>query len=328
MRRLSRWVLVAVAAALVMPSSRAADVSNVLPAETEQVMYMNFRQIFDSDIMKKYALGQFKQALKAGDAQKMLEEIGLNPLTDLDKVTVGLWGKDPQNMNAVAVMTGKFDADKLIKAAENAAKDMGDKLTIETEGDFKLVKIAGDQGKPFYISVANEKTIVGGTEKKLVVAGRTAIDKNAKPVLNKDVSALVLKQDDKASMWFCGMTEGKLGEVDIPEIPGVDAKSLKTSLGKMVSAGMTIRLGEDVNLNITMNMKDADAADEFNVTVGKLLDLAKTFLPLAAMNAPQAEALIKDVVNTIKSDSKDKEVTIKLKLTAEAIGKASGAGKD
>jgi len=331
MRNLTRVFASALLVAAAALPTRSAYVPNALPAETEQVMYVNIKQMLESDIMKKFALGQVKQALGGENAQKVLEEIGLDPLKDLNKATVGLWGTDANNMNAVAVITGKFDADKLLKAAEKYAKDSGDKIAIIEEGKYKLMKITGssDQGKPFYASVANETTMVGGSDKKLVVTALAAVADKAKPVLNKSLATLVLKQDEKASMWFCGLTEGKLGEVNVPEIPGVDGAALKKSLGKMSTMGLTVRLGADVNLNITMGMKDADAADEFSVTLGKLIDLAKTFLPILGQQQPQAEALIKDFTNTLKAESKDKDVTVKLKLTAEAIGKAvGGAGGD
>jgi len=325
---MNRYLAVAVLAFTMVAPMRAADVPNVLPAETEQIVYVNFRQILESDLMKKFALGQFKQALKQNDAQKMLEEIGLDPLKDLDKVYAGFWGKDPQNMDGVAVITGKFDADKLLKAAEKTAKDKGDKVAIVEEGDYKLIKITGDKGKPFYASVANEKTIIGGSDKKLVVAGLKAVVNNGKPTLSKELAALVLKQDDKASMWLVGMTEGKLGEVNVPEIPGVDAKALKTSLNKLNNIAFTIRLGEDVTIALTGGMKDADAADEFAATLGKLVELGKAFLPLAANNAPQAKPLIDDIVKTIKSEAKEKDVKLSFKLSGDAIGKAAEGDKE
>lgn len=329
MSRISRLLLgVATTLALAAPS-QAADVPNALPAETEQVFFVNVRQIIDSEVMKKFALGQVKQALKQNDAQKALEELGLDPLKDIDHMFGGFWGKDPENMDAVMVMTGKFDEAKLIAAAEKAGKDKGDKIAVVEEDGKKLMKMTNDKGKPAYAAVANKNTIIAASDKKLVVAGMKAVANNSKPNLSKDLAALVLKQDEKASMWLAGITEGKFGEVSVPEIPGVDSAALKKSLSKMNNLALTVNLGEDVNLSVTMGMKDADAADEFNVSLGKLIELGKTFLPLAGMNAPQAKSIIDDLVKTMKSDSKDKDVKFSLKISANAIAKAAeGAGKE
>jgi len=54
----------------------------------------------------------------------------------------------------------------------------------------------------------------------------------------------------------------------------------------------------------------------------------KTFLPLLGMQQPNAGELIKNVSDTLKSKVKDKDITLSVKITAEAIGKASGKSDD
>ena len=61
-----RALVGAVLAAGLAAPARAAEVDPLLPAETESVMFVNVRQVLDSDLVKKYALGQIKQALKPG----------------------------------------------------------------------------------------------------------------------------------------------------------------------------------------------------------------------------------------------------------------------
>ena len=326
MRRLSRFALVAALAAVAAQATRAAEVDALLPPETEAVAYVNFKQVLDSDLFKKYALPKFKEAMKMGDAAAMLEKLGLDPLKDIASATVGLWGTDPQDMKVVGVLRGTFDGDKLFKAAEEFAKAAGDKMSIVEEGDFKLIKFVGDNGKPGFASVADNKTLLIGTDKKVVAASLTAKKNGAKAKLNKDLTALVLKQDEKASMFFCGMTDGKFNAIpgNINGIPGIDGDQLKEQLNKMVNAGLTLRVGKDVTVELTTGMKDADAADGFGANVDKLIGLAKTFLPLAAGSAPQAKPLIDDLTKTLKHKVAKSDVTISLKLSAEAIGTMAG----
>src|SRR3954468_15012654 len=171
-------VLALVAAAPV----RAAEVDVLLPAETEAVMFVNVKQILDSDLVKKYALGQIKQALQGNENQKLLKDLGLDPLKDIDRVTVGSWGKGPEDMEAVAIVRGRFDPEKLFAAAKDQAGKNADKMAIVEEkvGDktYKLVKITQDnQPKPFYVAVADEKTIVGANDKKLTTNILAAAEK-------------------------------------------------------------------------------------------------------------------------------------------------------
>lgn len=328
MRQVIRFALVAALAAA--PTARAAEVDPLLPADTEAVAYMNIKQMLGSDLMTKFALPKMKEAMKAGEAAAMLEKLGLDPLKDIDSATMGIWGSDPQDMKVIGVLRGKFDGDKLMAAAAEFAKASPDKMSLVEEGDFKMVKFTGDNGKPGYASVADGKTIVIGSDKKAVADSLTAKKAGAKAKLSKELTALVLKQDEKASMFICGMTDGKFNNLpgNIDGIPGIDGDQLKQQLGKMTNAVMTLRLGKDVTLEITTGMKDADAADGFGGNIGKLIDMAKMFIPVVAGNAPpQFQPLIGDVTKTLKHSVKKSDVTISLKLSADALAKA-GQGMD
>src|SRR5262245_42187139 len=104
-----RLLVGAVLAAGLAAPARAAEVDPLLPAETESVLVVNVRQVLESELIKKYALGQIKQSLEGNDAQETLKKLGLDPLKDVDRLTVGSWGKDKDDVNVVAVVRGKFD---------------------------------------------------------------------------------------------------------------------------------------------------------------------------------------------------------------------------
>ena len=332
MRRFSRCLFAAVLLASAAATARAAEVDPLLPKETEQVVHVNIKQILDSDIVKKYAMGQIKQALQGEQVKAQLEALGLDPLKDFERLSIGFWGSGGADMNAQMILRGKFDAKKLFESAKDQAGKTPDKVSIEEEGDFKFVKIAGDNGKPFFVSVADEKTIVGGTEKKLVTEGLTAFNKKEKAKLGKELTALVLKQDEKASLFYCGITEGKFSEVpasafDQLKAVGVDGEVFKKQLNGMLNMAVTVRLGKEVNLDMTMGMKDDDAAEEFGGKKGnltKLIDTAKTFLPLIGGQQPKAKDLVDDLVNTLKADVKGKDVIVTLKVRADSIGSVAG----
>lgn len=304
---------------------RAAEVERLMPAETEQYIQVNLKQIIESDLFKKYALANLKQALQGNEAQKTLEALGLDPLKDVDSITAGLWGDDPQNMKGLVVVRGKFDPNKLFAAAEAAAKKDGDKVAIVKDGDYTLVKITGgNRPEPFFASVANETTLVGGTDKKLVTTAMKASDEKSKPAVKKELAALIEKMDGKASMFGCGVSNGKVGE--IPPIPGIDdPEKLKKQLEKIESSSMTLKVTGDVSLEILMSMKDTAAADDFGATLDDLLGKAKALLPLVAGNAPQLKPIITDVTKSLKSKVDKKDIVIGVKLTGGSIGKAAGS---
>ena len=329
MSRLVRPLLGLVLMAGLAAPVRSAEVDAQLPAESEAVLLVNVRQILESELVKKYALGQIQQALQGADAKKMMEKIGVDPLKDIERITVSFWGKDPKDMNGFGVIRGKFDPEKLFKTVEEFAKNEPTKAEIISEGTYKLVKVTPEKegSKPVYLSVADEKTILAGSNSKMVAAGLAAAGKGGKSKLKKELAAVILAQDEKASLFICGLTDGK---VDVPpglNIPGVDGAKLAKQLETMKSASLTLRLTADVGLDIGMGMKDADAADDFANTVDGLIGTAKAFLPLLAGQQPAAKPLVDEVTKSLKSKVKDTDVTISLKVTADAIGKMVGAGE-
>lgn len=305
---------------------RAAEIEKLIPAEAESYFQINLKQIIESDLFKKYALANLKQAMEGNEAQKTLKALGLDPLKDVDTITGGFWGDDPQNMKALVVVRGKFDPAKLFEAAEAAAKKDGDKVSIVKEGDYTLVKItANNRPEPFFASVVNETTLVGGTDKKVVTTAMKASDaKDTKSGLKKELVDLIGKMDGKASMFGVGVSNGKVG--DIPAIPGIDdPEKLKKQLEKMDSSSMTLKVTGDVSLEIQMSMKDGAAADDFGATVDDLLGKAKALLPLIGGQAPQMKPIITDVTKSLKSKVEKNDIVISVKLTGGAIGKAAGS---
>src|SRR5687767_10960309 len=86
------------------PTTRAAEPDKLLPADADTVMVVNVKQIIGSEIIKKYALEQMKQALQGGEAQKFFGELGLDPLKDVDKIVVGASGKDQADAKALIIV--------------------------------------------------------------------------------------------------------------------------------------------------------------------------------------------------------------------------------
>jgi hypothetical protein len=328
---MSRLFLAAALAVAAAAPARAAEIDPVLPAQTESVVFVNVKQILNSDLMKRYAVGQLKQMLASdtNEAGKILKDLGVDPFKDIDRVTGGFWGNQAE-MNGVFVVKGTFDLDKMFTAAENAAKQNADKIAIVSEGKYKLVKFTNDQSpdRPIYATFADEKTIVGGTDKKLVVTAREVAEKGGQPQIKKDLAALILKQDEKASMYLCGLTDGKIDQLPpgIDQFPGLNPEKLQKSLEAMRSMAMTVRLTEDVGLEIAMGMKDSDSADDFGGMLSQLIGTVKGFLPLITGQRPNLKPLVDELNSNLKSKAAGKDVTVTLKLSADAIGKAAGGG--
>ena len=326
--RLSRLVLAAgFAVALTAPGARAAEPDKLLPADSDSVLFVNVKQILGSDIVKKYALEQVKQALAGQDAKDFLEQLGLDPLKDIDKVWAGTSGKELSDLKALVIVHGQFDPEKLLKAAEGQAKKEAEKFSLIKDGGTTILKFQPDQGNPVYGTVVDSSTIIVGTEKKVITtAVKQAADQKAAPI-SADLTALVKKMDDKASVFTTSVVKGKLDNVKVPAQLPIDLSGVEKALPKTETMSLIVRVSGDIGLEFLFGMKDDDAASDMDAAMKKAIDSIKGLITIAAAADPKAKPLV-EVFKTIKSDVKKKDVVITGSVTGDLIGKTINNGND
>ena len=322
MLRLSRLVLGAVlAAGLAVNGARAAEPDKLLPAEADTVVCVNVKQLLDSDIAKKYALEQIKQVLEGKDAQKFLGDLGLDPLKDIDKVVVGAEVKGRNDMKFLMIVHGSFKPDQLYKAAESQSKKEPDKFAMVKDGDTVIFKFTPENGQPpVYGTVVNEKTVIAGSDKKMIATALKASESAKKAAIKQELHDLVKKVDEKSSVYAVGIVKGKFEELQLPRNDFIDLSKLQKALPLTNSVAVSVKVAADVNVEVTLGMKDADAADEMRVALDEALKVVKALAPLAGAGDPRAKPL-GDVLNTIRTSAKEKDVVVTGKVTGANIGR-------
>jgi hypothetical protein len=298
------------------PVARAAEPDKLLPADADTVAYINVKQLLESDVVKKYALEQIKQTLAGQDVKKLLEDMGLDPLKDIETIWTGLTIKGADDTKGLVVAHGKFDREKLLKAAEAAAKKDGDKFSMVKDGNNTLFKFQPDQGNPLYATVVDDTTVVAGTDKKLIATALT----QQKVALSKELATLVKNTDAKASVFAVSVVKDKFNNVQLPAQLPIDLSGFQKALPNTDTLSVVIKVTGDIKLEVTFGMKDDDAATDMGDAMAKLIDGIKGLVPLLAAADPKAKPLV-DVVKTIKSDVKKKDVTIVGTVTGDNIGK-------
>lgn len=328
---LSRMLLgAALVVGLTAPLARAAEPDKLLPAEADTVAVVNVKQILESDIVKKYALDQLKQLLDGQDAKKLLGDLGLDPLKDIEKLVVASMdtkfarGAEPQFL---IIVHGKFDPEKLYKTAEIESKKDADKFAMIKDGNTVMFKYQGAEGQPpVYATVVDDKTVVAASEKKLITNALKAADAAKPATLKKELSELIKKADEKASLYVISLVKGKLDEIKIPMGGGIPEKlgaklgDIEKSLPKLESVAVSIKIAGDVNLDVTIGMKDEDAALDFRNAIEDVFKELKPLAQLAGAVEPRAKPL-SDILATVKTVNKAKDVTITGKVTGANIGK-------
>jgi hypothetical protein len=314
----------------VTATARAAEPDPLLPATTDTVVQINVRQILESEIAKKYAIEQLKQVLDSQDAKKMLAELGLDPLKDIEQLIIGGSGSGKTDMKYLIILHGKFAPEKLLKAAEAEAKKEPDKFSIVKDGNTTLFKYQPDSNdQPVYGTIVDEKTVIAGSDKKLISAALAAAKSSQAAPLNKDLSTVLKKMDDKASVYAASILKGKFDEVKIPgggNLP-VDLSKFQELLPKIESLAFSVQVKADVNVEVTVGMKDDEAAGNFRNAFDDLLKQVKPLAQIAAAAEPRAKPL-GDILGTIKSSTHNKDVVVTGKVTGANIGKMVNPGND
>src|SRR5947209_5808966 len=107
-----RFAVVLSLALLVPAGARAAELDSFLPPDTESYLSINVRQILDSPLIKKNALGHLREALKGTDeVNEILKDLGFDPFRDLDRIIVASPTSTDTDRGLV-IVHGTFDVKK------------------------------------------------------------------------------------------------------------------------------------------------------------------------------------------------------------------------
>jgi ribosomal protein L18E len=308
---------------LAVPAARSAPPDKLIPADADTVASINVRQILDSDIAKKYAVEQVKQALEGKDLKTLLTELGLDPLKDIDRAVVATLNTNKTDTKFLMIVHGSFDPDKLYRTAEAYTKKEGDKFAMVKDGNTVMFKYQPENGDPpMYGTVVNDRTVIAASDKKLI-SDALAADKSTTPTkLKPELAALIKKMDERASVFAVSVVKDKFEGVKLPgggNIP-VDLSGLEKVLAKTETIAVTVKIGTDVNAEVTLGMKDDDAATDMQNAIDDLLKQVKPLAALAGAADPRAKPL-GDILGGIKTTAKNKDVVITGKVTGDAIGK-------
>ncbi len=136
----------------------ASDLA-LLPVDSEIVLGLNFAQLQQSSLWKKFVEPQMMK----GDTQKKLAEFkdkcGFDPMVAVKSISMGLKGVGADKPDGVVVVHGTEKTKVLAcldKMKEQAAKDGS---TIERDGD--VVNVKNKNGENFAFTYVNDDTLVG-----------------------------------------------------------------------------------------------------------------------------------------------------------------------
>jgi hypothetical protein len=310
---------VACALAAALPARAALD-DKLLPDDADAVIVVNVKQVLASDLYAKNFKKQVDDELAKSPAPAIFKELSLDPFKDVDRLLVVITAASgaattPGGDMPLFLVEGRFDAAKLLAAAEKAAKDNPKMLQIHARGDAKIVEITGGWAAGGVFAAVVDKTHVAASPRRAEV--EDALDKAAgkkKTALkNKTLAGLFarLKEGDSLSLAVSGdtatgrivMTDGMKTTVTVthPSDDGVQAF--------LASA----RADADLAFSAAVTGKDKDAADKLEKQLNDGLKQA-----IDATEKEKKPAVAR-ALKTVKVSRKDNTLTIEGKLDADAL---------
>jgi hypothetical protein len=329
MPRLSRFGLaVAFAVALAAPAARAAEPDKLLQAGADTVAYLNVRQLTESDLVKNYALDQVKQMLAGREVKAFLEELGLNPLKDVETVWLGLSGKNHTDLKVLTICHGKFEPEKLRKAGDAAGKREGTKFSSVEENGTSLYKYQPDEGGAWYGAVVDGSSVVFANDKALVTDALKQAQARQKAAVRPELAELVKAMDEKSSLFAVSLVKSKLEGVKIPAqaVEALNLGAFEKTLPKTDSMTAVLKVTDDITLDVAFGMPDERTAADMGAEIGKVVDTVRGLVPVLAAGNPKAKPLI-DVSKTLTTGVVKKNVTLSVKITGENFGKILTVGE-
>lgn len=281
-------------------SGGETKVLKILPAGKNVLIGVDWKELQDSPLSSKFKENvpeQFKPVIK-----------------EIDQVTVAFtaqgMGKGPED--AVAVVSGSFDPDKLIAMMKEQAKTEGDELV---ESDY--------QGAKLYSSAKEQDVAATFIEKNLIIGKKTAVQQvidlsrgNGESVeKDQNLMGLLNAVDTKRMLWAVAIVpEGAMGANS--EQPG-------NPLGALAGV-KALDLALDVSKDLTLDVGIIAGTPEDAKQMETMVNSYKT---LFGASLAQQDPSLGKVLNNLNIAVDDKRVALNLKLdeaTVTEISKKAG----
>jgi hypothetical protein len=291
--------------AIVAAPAWAGETNKYLPDATEGVVTVNVRQMLDAPLVKNN-LDTLKALLLAtGNVQKVFDDLGFDPFTDIDRVTVAI---NEVPTKSLVLVQGKFDPAKITAKAEKAAKENGDILKIGKAGSYTVYEVKPpEQNETLYVAVLDSGTVAASANKDSVVEALDKKEGTRKTELKKELQALLAKVDPKQS-------------IAIATLPGPLAMGGQPMVAKIraITGGVTIT--DEVRAELMLNTKNAKDAEDVQSELKDGLDQLKALADLTANQNKDLKPLV-DAMDTLKLTVEGSSVRLKGLLAKEIIDK-------
>jgi hypothetical protein len=284
---------------------RAADFEAFIPNNTDFVVSIDVRQLLDSPLGKKHLHAALEQTLKDNpQAQEFLKALNFDPVKDIGRLTIAMSGTAKDD--ALAIVNGKFDREKIEAFLAKAAADTPDKVKIHKAGSIDVYEMINDEKKANYAGFASSTTILAGPKLESV---RSALSGSGIGSPKKTLTSLFPMKANPTA-WVAALPSV------IGAIPGDDADLKKTIEGLNGIHG-SLNVNTSAALSITLDSKTAQANQATADKVKGLLSLLNQVAPGLIKDQPE----LASILQSLKMAAAQKSITISVEFSGPAVEK-------
>jgi hypothetical protein len=272
----------------------------------DAVVIFNFKQLFESKLMKAGYTKQLQDAIKNNDqAKEVADKLGLDITKDIDSLIISASGDSKENAKARIVMKGNFDVEKLSKAMKEQ-----DKIKASKEGGVEIFEVEA-QGQSLFGAFAGKSAFVLTENKETTAKLAKGPTESAK--MNKDIKAALNKFTGKESMAMVFVITDQIKQM------AAGNQQAAAAVNSLTTIAASVTVTEGVTVQLVGNTTDAKAAAQLE----KQLTGLKAIGELAIGMNENVPAFAKEAFEGIKIDKTRDSVTVTLTVTKEQIEKAA-----
>jgi hypothetical protein len=312
MRYRTHWLAAVAFVCLPLAAVQAAPPEKLIPADSVLLVTINVKQLLDAPLLRKHAVPAAKDALKGADTvNQILTDLGFDPFNDLDRITFASPGGTEKDRGLI-IVHGKFDVAKFKAHAEKTAGDTPDVLKIGKGGGGTIYEFAlPKESTPLFVALLNKTTIVASPGKDYVVdAMKKSSGKEKDEIKDKNFQAVLERLDMKQSIAFAAVPSAFKGDL------GPAAEYLKD----IDAAGGGLSLTDDLKLEAVVTARTADDAEKLKDMVNQGINAGIGLLGIVGSKQKELDQVI-DILKTVKATSKDKTVTLKVRIDGDVLEK-------
>jgi hypothetical protein len=296
---------------LAAPAAARPEPDRLTPADAEVVLTVNVRRMLQAPVVQKHALDPLKLLLRRNDElRRLLEAAGLDPLKDVDTISLSTSGNPTAGGKLLAVVRGRFDPDKARTAAAEYARKNPGRLKDLPGTEPAMWQITSD-GKSLFAAFADKNVLVMTASKEDTAAVVRRADQPPQ-ALTKDMQAALDQIKDCESAWLAMTVTGPMRQLlKNDELAREFADAVQSVTG-------SLDLGDDARLELVVHTNSPAAAGRIKDKLDDLMKLA-TFL---AAGKDSGSRVVKEVIDGIKVDTERSDAAVRLRLTDAQIERA------